>query len=84
MSNNLIPYETILAAKSGDAEAMEKILNHYAPYIIACSKRTMYDEYGNKYEVVDDEIRQRIEAKLMYGIIFDFDPYKLPPNSHND
>ncbi|MBP3654351.1 MAG: helix-turn-helix domain-containing protein [Oscillospiraceae bacterium] len=30
---NEISYTTILAAKAGDAEAMSKILRHYAPYI---------------------------------------------------
>ncbi len=53
------------------ATAMAQIDQEYA----------MYDEYGNCYEVVDDDIRQRIEAKLMYGIIYDFDPYKPPSDT---
>ncbi len=79
--SKLISYETILAAKAGDSEAMQTILKHYAPYIAAHSKRALFDEYGNRYEVVDEEIRQRIEAKLMSSIIFDFDPYKQPPST---
>ncbi len=81
MPNKLIPYKTILAAKAGDYEAMQRILRHYAAYIAAYSKRTLEDEYGNKYEVVDEQIRQRIETKLMHSIIYKFDPYKQPPTT---
>lgn len=75
---NEISYTTILAAKAGDAEAMSKILRHYAPYIAVHTKRPFYDEYGNYCELVDEDIRQRIEAKLLYQIINKFDPSKLP------
>lgn len=74
----LIPYEVIVAAKSGGSEAMRQILRHYEPYIARCSQRTLYDEYGNQYWVVDEEIKNRIQAKLMYQLIYDFDPFKLP------
>ena len=68
--DKLIPYGVIVAAKSGDSEAMSQILRHYEPYIIRCSRRTFYDEYGNRYQVVDEEIKNRIQAKLMYQIIY--------------
>lgn len=77
-SEKLIPYEVIIAAKNGDSEAMGQILRHYEPYIIRCSQRTLYDEYGNQYQVVDEEIKSRIQARLMYQIIYDFDPARLP------
>ena len=76
--SNRISYQTILAAKAGDSEAISSILRHYAAYISAHSKRPFFDEYGNKYELVDEEIRQRIEAKLIYQIINRFDPYLRP------
>lgn len=75
---NLIPYHTILAAKAGDGEAMATILRHYAPYIIRFSKRSALNDSGNLVETVDEDIRQRIEAKLMYQIIYKFDPNRLP------
>ena len=75
---NIISYTTILAAKAGDGEAMSKILRHYAPYIAGHAKRNFCDEYGNYCELVDEDIRQRIEAKLLYQIINKFDPSKLP------
>lgn len=78
MNADRIPYLTIVAAKAGDSEAMTTILIHFAPYIRRYSKRAFFDEYGNRYEFVDDEIRQRIEVKLMMGIVYKYDPEKLP------
>lgn len=49
------------------------ILAHYERYIAGHSKRPLYDEYGNRREIVDPEIQQRIEEKLMLGIIYKFD-----------
>lgn len=74
----LIPYEVIVAAKGGDIEAMRQILRLYEPYIIRCSQRTFHDEYGNRYQVVDEEIKNRIQAKLIYQLIYDFNPFKRP------
>lgn len=77
-TEKLIPYAVIVAAKNGDADAMCQILQHYAPYINACSRRVLFDEYGNQYALVDEDIKNRIQAKLMYQIIYDFDPTALP------
>lgn len=76
--DRLISYEVIVAAKGGDNEAMRQILRHYEPYITRCAQRTFYDEYGNRYQIVDEEIKNRIQAKLMYQLIYDFDPFRLP------
>ena len=73
-----IPYDCILAAQHGSTEAMEKIIQHYRPYIVTLSKRSFFDEYGNRYEFVDDSIRQRIEARLMFKIIFHFNLEMVP------
>ena len=75
---NRIPYATIVKAKSGDAEAMSKIMRHYERYIIIHSMRVLYDEHGNHYEVLDHELRQRIETKLIFQIISKFDHTKVP------
>ncbi len=78
MSNDRIPYETILNAQNGCPEAMQQILKHYERYISSYSKRTLYNEYGNAQEIVDYELKQRIEEKLMLGIIYKFDCERLP------
>lgn len=75
---NRIPYATVVAAKSGDAEAMSEILRHYERYIIIHSMRVLYDEHGNHYEVLDHELRQRIETKLIFQIISEFNHTKVP------
>ena len=54
--SNRISYQTIVSAKSGDTEAMTKILAHYAPY-------THYWAKG------DDWIYQEAQAKLMYAVM---------------
>lgn len=77
-TKNLIPYAVIVAAKRGDPDAMRQILNHYDRYISACSQRTLFDEFDNQYAFVDEDIKNRIRAKLMYQIIYDFDPARLP------
>lgn len=75
---NKISYYCIVAAQHGNIDAMEQILQHYRPYIATLSKRSFFDEYGNRYEYVDDIICQRIEAHLMYKIIFHFDLDRIP------
>jgi hypothetical protein len=47
---------------------MERIVNHYAPYINKLSIRTLYDEYGNPVRVIDEYMRLELEAKLMHAI----------------
>ena len=53
---NKIPYRTIVAAKSGDNEAMVQILAHYAPYIQLWSKGDYW-------------IYQEAQAKLMCAVM---------------
>ena len=80
MSNtSLIPFATIVAAKNGDPDAMNAILQHYDRYISYHSRRTYVDEYGNRSSFVDEEIKSRIRLKLMMKIISDFDVDSLPP-----
>ena len=74
----LIDYDTIVAAANGDAEAMNRIMSHYAAYIQHFSKRPYYDEYGDCKEYVDEEIKQQIEVKLMMQIVCKFDYHSLP------
>ena len=74
----LIPYAVILSAKSGDPIAMKTILAHYDGLINFYSRRTLLEEYGHPHTVVDAEIKERICAKIMDRIIYDFDLHRLP------
>lgn len=78
MKGKLVPYSVIVAAKNGDIDAMKKILTHHSGRIESFSCRINLDEYGNPRSVIDHEIRDRIIAKLIDRIIYDFDPYRLP------
>ena len=74
----MIDAKTIRAAIKCDHDALSQILNYYRPYIRNCSCRTFYDSYGNRYELVDEDMVQQRENKLMYQIICSFDPDKPP------
>ena len=73
-----IPYEVIVDAKHGDSDAMQKILKYYEPYICHFSKRRKYIDEYNYVEVVDEEIKQQIETKLIMEIFLHFDLDSLP------
>lgn len=75
----LVPYAVILAATKGDPDAMMEILSHYDGLIEFYSRRTLYDEFGNSHTAVDVDIKQRIQARIIEKIIYEFDPYRLPP-----
>lgn len=77
--SELIPYYMILAAKAGDQDAIETILKHYNPLITKHANRRTRDEYGNSYEIVDEDMKARIVAELLFQIIYNFDPTQLPP-----
>ncbi|NBI83534.1 helix-turn-helix domain-containing protein [Clostridiaceae bacterium] len=81
--NKRINYETILAAKRKDMSAIREILAHYDTYITYHSRRTWYDDYGMPYTHVDEDIKGRIQSKLIQKIIHNFDPTKLSGPAEN-
>ena len=64
-NTGLLPFPVIVAATSGDIDAINKVLKHYEGYIITLSTRRLYDEYGNPHLFVDDEMRRELETKLI-------------------
>ena len=68
--NALVPYPVILAASKGDPERNEdRIAVFRSGYIATFSMRKLDDERGNVYFGVDEEIRERLQAKLMRAIL---------------
>ena len=65
----LLPLTVIEAAAGGDVEAINAILKHYAGYIARLSMRELYDEYGNPHLCVDEELRRRLETKLITKLL---------------
>ena len=57
-------YYLISSAMDGNEKAIEKLLAFYDPYISKCCLRSLYDEYGNVYIVVDMELKGRIRVQF--------------------
>lgn len=67
-----ILFSIIEKAINEDIEAIDYILAHYRNYIIRLSTRVARDENNNEYMYVDDDMRSRLESKLIYSIIKKF------------
>ena len=67
-----IPVPVILAAVAGDEGAVAAVVAHYQNYIRALAARPLKDEYGNTYLYVDEDMRLRLETKLIHSIVTGF------------
>lgn len=65
----LLPFSVIQKAAGGDVEAINAVLKHYEGYIAKLSLRELHDEYGNAHLCVDEELRRRLETKLITKIL---------------
>jgi len=65
---NLLPYPVIVAAVSGNVDAINMVVKHFEGFIARLSTRTMYDEAGNPHLYIDEELRHRLETKLIAKI----------------
>lgn len=72
MRASLIPYPVIAAAVGGNPEAVNRVIQRYSGYIAALSMRTSYDKNGFPHSLVDEDMRRRLETKLIISIL-DFD-----------
>ena len=68
----VIPLSVILAAMEGDEAALAVCLVHYKGYIRYLAMRPLKDEYGNEYLFVDEDMRLRLETKLIHSIVTGF------------
>ena len=62
------PLSIIEAARSGKADAIEQILQHYDGYINKLCLRTIIDESGQPHKQVDPYMKGRLQSKLMQAI----------------
>ena len=65
----LVPYPVIVAATKGDPDAMKIVMQHYQSYIAHLSMKKIRDESGNTYYGVDEDLRERLQAKLMRAVL---------------
>lgn len=63
--SRLLPFHIIEAASEGDVEAINAVLKHYEGYIAKLSTRRLFDEYGQPHYSVDENLRKRLETKLI-------------------
>lgn len=68
-SRSLLPMSVIEAARVGDVEAVERVLQHYEGYINKLCTRTLYDEYGYPHICLDEFMKHRLELKLIHAIV---------------
>ena len=67
---NLLPYETIVRATSGEPEAVDEVLRHYSQRI-----RIAAIENGHIDRDTEDSIKQRLVA-VLFKFRFDEQPYQ--------
>ncbi len=66
---DLLPFPVITAAINGDADAINAVVKYYTGYITALATRQLYDENGTPFLGVDEEMRRRLETKLITRIL---------------
>ena len=72
---SLIPYSVIAAAVGGSPEAVNRVIQHYSGCIAALSMRTSYDKNGFPHSLVDEDMRRRLETKLIQGRALRVSPF---------
>ena len=66
---NLPTYSVIANAINGDVNAVNAVLKHYEGYIATLATKQLYDSNGNIYRGVDEDLRRRLETKLITAIV---------------
>ena len=66
---NLPAYSVITNAIAGDVNAVNAVLRHYEGYIAALATKQLYDKNGNLYQGIDEDLRRRLETKLITAIV---------------
>ena len=69
---NVLPLSVIEEAIKGDGDALAAVINHYKGYIRYLAMRPLKDDYGNEYLCVDEDMRLRLEAKLIHSVVTGF------------
>lgn len=65
----ILLFHIVAAASNGDVDAINAVLKHYEGYIVSLSIRRVFDDNGNSYTIVDEELRRRLETKLITKIL---------------
>lgn len=64
----ILPFTVIVLAVNGDVNAVNQVLKHFEPYINKLSQKTLFDEFGNPYIHIENEIKRSLETKLILAV----------------
>ena len=70
--SRLLPFDTIKAAVSGDEKALTDVVRHYDRMITALATETVQDTDGVTHTQINDELKTRIQNKLIEGVTMRF------------
>ena len=60
-----LSFDLVQKAVNGDAEAIERVICIYEPYINKISSKKLYDKYGKEYLGIDVDLKDTLVAKLI-------------------
>ncbi|MFR9543396.1 MAG: helix-turn-helix domain-containing protein [Rikenellaceae bacterium] len=63
-----LPLEVICRAMKGEDSAIGMVRTHYRPYLRAMAMEELYDATGGTHYVVNEEIFELLEDKMMDSI----------------
>lgn len=69
LNTSLLPFPVIRMAADGNVDAINAVLKHYEGYIAALATKRLYDENGNPHLYVDEDLKRRLETKLITKIL---------------
>lgn len=64
-----LPLSVVTAACGGDEAAMRTVVKHYEKYIDALATRKLYDDDGEQYLFVDEDLRRELETRLITRVL---------------
>jgi len=67
--NDLLSYDIIAAAVSGDEDAIYEVIEHYEGYTYSLSISKSIDRHGSVTFRINDELRQKLRIHLIITIL---------------
>lgn len=67
-NQKVLSFTVIILAVNGDVNAVNQVLQHFEHYINKLSQKTLFDELGNPYIHIEDDIKRLLETKLILAI----------------
>ncbi len=65
----LVPYEILETAIAADGDALQVILQRYAPYIRHLAQSVQYDAQGYPHRCIDEQMCSALEHKLICAVL---------------